>query len=140
MHLPEARYTDRWAFVIVHGASDAAISIEVQDGTTTALDLFNNLLTDSTTCGIALAVGEGVGSLTLTADSNGLFANAGGNYCGVDPGANDVLADPLYVDAPNGDLHPGPGSPMIDAGNNTAPELPATDADGDASGRLQRRL
>jgi hypothetical protein len=115
----------------VNGSRNSAVYAEVQDGTLTSLDLFNNLLTNSGECGIELFTDTSTGVLNLSADFNGLFANAGGNYCGVSAGANDIIDNPLYVDAPGGDLHLTVGSPMIDHGNNAAPELPATDADGE---------
>jgi len=47
-------------------------------------------------------------------------------------GAGNIFdKDPMLVDEANGDLHLLPDSPCIDAGNNDAPELPATDIDGD---------
>ena len=36
------------------------------------------------------------------------------------PGEGNIDADPLFVDPDNGDLHLLPGSPVIDAGDNTA--------------------
>jgi hypothetical protein len=115
----------------VNGSRNSAVYVEAQNGTLTSLDLFNNLLTNSVECGIELFTDTSTGVLNLSADFNGLFANAGGNYCGVSAGANDIIDNPLYVDAPGGDLHLTVGSPMIDHGNNAAPELPATDADGE---------
>jgi hypothetical protein len=47
----------------------------------------------------------------------------------VDP-SNLDKADPLFVAAPNSDLHLSGWSPCIDMGNNNAPELPPTDKDG----------
>ncbi len=47
-------------------------------------------------------------------------------------GAGNIYdKDPLFVDEANGDLHLQVSSPCIDAGDNDAPELPATDLDGD---------
>jgi predicted outer membrane repeat protein/parallel beta-helix repeat protein len=46
-------------------------------------------------------------------------------------GEGNINADPVFVDATNGDLHLLKDSPCIDAGNNLAPTLPATDIDGD---------
>jgi len=45
--------------------------------------------------------------------------------------ANNIQKDPQFVDPVNGDFHIKPTSPCIDKGNNSAPELPSTDFDGD---------
>jgi hypothetical protein len=50
---------------------------------------------------------------------------------GFTPHATNINVDPMFVDEANGDLHLKPSSPCIDAGDNSAPALPATDIDGD---------
>jgi len=46
-------------------------------------------------------------------------------------GTGNINADPKFVDVKNGDLHLLNDSPCIDAGDNLALALPATDIDGD---------
>ncbi len=54
---------------------------------------------------------------------SGLCANA----LGVD---GNISADPLFVDAANGNYRLQSVSPLVDAGDNSAPGLPSTDGDG----------
>jgi parallel beta-helix repeat protein len=67
--------------------------------------------------------------------SNNVFsagATAYGGTCGDPTGTNgNISADPLFVDPAGNDYHLAAGSPSIDAGDNSAPELPAVDFDGD---------
>ncbi|MCP4711718.1 MAG: hypothetical protein GY869_24125, partial [Planctomycetes bacterium] len=55
------------------------------------------------------------------------YCNIQGGY----PGTGNINQDPLFVDPANGNFHLQSGSPCIDAGDNTAPELPVLDFDGD---------
>jgi predicted outer membrane repeat protein len=55
-------------------------------------------------------------------------------YCDVRggwPGTGNIDKDPLFIDADGMDFHLSRLSPCIDAGDNSAPELPAQDLDGD---------
>jgi len=45
------------------------------------------------------------------------------------PGTGNINVDPLFVDAPGGDYHLQPGSPCIDAGDNSVVSV-STDLDG----------
>ncbi len=79
-------------------------------------------------------------------DYNCVFGHAGGDYGGAaQPGAHDVNADPLFVQNPDpgpdgqwgteddayGDLRLQPGSPCIDAADNSAVPADATDLNDD---------
>jgi len=48
----------------------------------------------------------------------------------VNQGSNNINTDPLFVNAPAGDVNLTANSPAIDLGSPTAPNLPATDFDG----------
>jgi Right handed beta helix region len=74
-------------------------------------------------------------SIPTVFKSNNVFSPQGAAY-GVNlpdqTGMNgNISADPLFADALNDNYHLLPGSPSIDAGDNAAPNLPATDFDGD---------
>jgi hypothetical protein len=67
--------------------------------------------------------------------SYSLVEGCGGSVSGWDPGhgidgGGNIDADPLYADAASGDLRLTFPSPAINAGNNTAPGLPASDLEG----------
>jgi predicted outer membrane repeat protein len=51
--------------------------------------------------------------------------------CTLTWGDGMIDADPLFADPVNYDFHLTPVSPCVDAGDNTAPSLPATDFEGD---------
>jgi Right handed beta helix region/Fibronectin type III domain len=67
--------------------------------------------------------------------SNNVFSDGAAAYggtCGDPTGTNgNISADPVFVDPANADYHLAAGSPSIDSGDNSAPELPAVDFDGD---------
>jgi len=66
-----------------------------------------------------------------TSNYNNVYNNADGNYGrGNGPGEHDISADPLFVNAQDGDYHLRPDSPCIDMGTNDAPDLPSTDFEG----------
>lgn len=66
--------------------------------------------------------------------SNDVFTPAGtpyGGMCADQTGQNgNISADPLFVDPASSDYHLQNGSPCINAGDASLPELPLTDLDG----------
>jgi predicted GH43/DUF377 family glycosyl hydrolase len=72
-------------------------------------------------------------SAKITSDHNALWNN-GWNYGNVTPSTGDIEADPLFMDAANGDFHLRMDSPCVDAGNpNGAPALDIDDTQRDAA-------
>jgi hypothetical protein len=66
--------------------------------------------------------------------SNNIYSPQGLAFAGTcfdQTGMNgNISADPLFVNPSAGDYHLRPGSPSIDKGDNSAPNLPSTDLDG----------
>ena len=70
---------------------------------------------------------HGTSSFAGVADYNDVYGNTT-DYAGVSPGPHDISADPMFVDAANGNYALEPGSPAADAGTNE--DAPNTDVDG----------
>jgi serine protease len=81
--------------------------------------------------------GVDCGDFTTTSNPtirfNDVFAAGGKPYAGSCTGqtgkAGNISADPLFVAPAKRNYHISAGSPAIDAGDNNAPSLPATDFD-----------
>ncbi|MFB1490792.1 choice-of-anchor Q domain-containing protein [Thiocapsa sp. C2-2m] len=124
----------------LHGGGGIAAVLEDEEAV--ALSLHNNLFWDN-----SASAGEGADlhlandwdadgiPASVTLMNNAFDQSAAGFYAdvafAVDPSNLDAV-DPMFVDAASGDLHLQAGSPVIDRGDDTAPELPATDIDGEA--------
>jgi PKD repeat protein len=106
------------------------VRIHIGDASTTA-EIHNNIFWDNkaTSIGGDIYI-ENMNNGTVNAFNNsfdpakvfGSFTNEG----------NNINADPLFVDAANGDYHLLSGSPCIDEGSSSAPSLPSEDFEGDA--------
>ena len=87
--------------------------------------IVNNIIIDNAGCGIT-----GYNGVSLNIDYNDVFDN-GQDYCGLaDPpnGKDNISADPMFVDPAADDFHLQPGSPAINAGDNSY--APPMDFDG----------
>jgi uncharacterized repeat protein (TIGR01451 family) len=58
-------------------------------------------------------------SASVSADYNDVWNNAFDDYVGLSAGPNSMSTDPVFVDISGGDLFLMPGSPLIDAGDDT---------------------
>ena len=103
------------------------------NGARASLDLYNTILHGNTSLGSGqgqdLYVGEkSPGHATANAYNCdiGDFAGLQASYNPV----NVINADPTFVDPSNGDYHLETGSPCIDSGDNTAPNISTFDIDG----------
>jgi len=95
--------------------------------------LVNNIL--AAPSGSALACGNFNDQNPPVLMSNNIFSSAGAAYeglCSDQTGLDNISVDPQFVDAANGNFRLRAISLLIDAGNETAPGVPATDFDGNA--------
>lgn len=79
--------------------------------TTAPFPVRNNIVTDNANGGL---VCPGAG---IQADHNNVWNNSGGDYGSGTPGANDIAADPLFVDPGSGNYGLGLHSPCLDRGD-----------------------
>ena len=73
--------------------------------------ILNNIVAFNQCAGLA-AVQFGA----YSADFNDVFANAGGDYSGINPGHSSISVDPAWSDTAASDLRLTMGSPCVDAG------------------------
>jgi hypothetical protein len=94
------------------------------------INIYNNIVFNNTAdgCGNDIFVGDGGGPDPTV----NVFNNDYHDLC--DPGfnsGNNIDKDPLFVGAASLNIHLRPGSPCINAGDNSAPSIPAKDFEGD---------
>jgi hypothetical protein len=92
---------------------------------------FTNNIVVAPTGQVAVTCNSTYSSISPVFSYNDAFSSSGQNWAGVcdttsQPG--NISADPLFLSAT--DFHIQWGSPVVDAGNNSAPNLPTTDFDG----------
>ncbi|MHC4943324.1 MAG: right-handed parallel beta-helix repeat-containing protein [Planctomycetota bacterium] len=102
----------------------------VQNAITTAINsiLWNNDAPE----GPEIWIGD-ISTLTISNSDvkDGLTSVHADPGCSLDWGSGNIDADPFFLDPLNDDYHLSYASPCIDAGDNNAPSLPATDFEGD---------
>jgi parallel beta-helix repeat protein len=105
-------------------AFNANGGVQIFSGSTARLR--NNIVVSNTNCGINVLSGS---VNTVTLEYNDFWGNTPVNYCtNSSPSASDISADPLFVDAANGDYHIRSGSPAMNTGTNVG--APTYDKDG----------
>jgi hypothetical protein len=96
--------------------------------------LHNNIISAAT--GPALVCDNAASVSSPLLHSNDVFSAQGAAYggtCADQTGLNGNLsADPGFIDVAAGDFRVGMSSPVVDAGNGSAPHLPASDITGQA--------
>lgn len=97
------------------------------------VQIYNNILVGSN--GVPALDCDGTFSSTspILANNDAFFSGASGfaGTCATASGTNgNVSVDPQFVDSFGGNYHLQATSPVIDAGNNAAPNLPVMDLDG----------
>src|SRR5437762_8007286 len=114
------------------GATGSAI---YADGFHAVVQLHNNIIAGKNGQN-AVYCGNAGDASTPVFRFNNVFSPAAAAYAGFcsDPtGVNgNISADPLFADPTIGDYRLQPASPSIDAGDNTAPQIPSLDLDGNA--------
>jgi hypothetical protein len=108
----------------VHASADSAVVLERQPFTIIDAGIYNNLFTGSG--GFGIEVEPGGGTLSPAIGHNGYFANALGDLDAPLADPDGVFADPRYLSSE--DLRLRIGSPMLNAGDNSAPNITALDA------------
>ncbi|HET9281327.1 MAG TPA: choice-of-anchor D domain-containing protein [Candidatus Angelobacter sp.] len=110
------------------------------DGMAGTVSLFNNLFYDLTGngaifCSVAGFTGfppaQNNDAISFAGDPAGPPAAAYTGSCSDQTGLNgNIQVSPQFIDPVNADFHLSPSSPLVDAGNSAAPDLPAQDLDG----------
>ena len=115
------------------GSNNPSGSVIFAEGFDTNTKLVNNIIV-ATPGQTAILCGDMFDSIPPIIEYNDTFSPSGNAYEGVcsdQTGTNgNISADPLFFDLSNQDYHIQVGSPVIDVGNNAAPEIPSTDFDG----------
>jgi parallel beta-helix repeat protein len=107
-----------------NSAINNAGGIHLEIGNLEQANLYNNIIWGNSPPGAELFISNSI----INAYNNDYDpANVSGSFTNE---GNNINADPMFIDAANGDYHLAFGSPCIDAGNNSALSLPTTDFEG----------
>ena len=107
-------------------ATSFQLNVEIYEGT---MDIWNNISHPRLSIPDSVAINPVITANIFNNMTSYLFI--GLTKGTVSQGGNIITADPQLVDPTNGDVHLQASSQAIDAGGNSAPDLPATDIDGD---------
>src|SRR4029077_13144387 len=101
--------------------NDLEVRNDLLAGGLLKLDVFDNILSRAGSGDISL--GEEVsGTLVYRAGNNDEYANGSpDDLLDKEPGTDNLIADPLFLDPLNGDFRLGAGSDLIDAGVTCSP-------------------
>src|SRR6185437_5682230 len=117
----------------IAGNTAANGSAIYSDGFVANVQVYNNILVGNAAVA-ALDCDPTFSGTSPVLANNDAFLNGGSGFagtCATAPGTNgNVSVDPQFVDAIGGNYRLQATSPVIDAGDNSAPNLPAVDLDG----------
>ncbi|HTW79272.1 MAG TPA: Ig-like domain repeat protein [Terracidiphilus sp.] len=109
---------------VVGNISPTGVPDQIAIGAYAAQSTVENNIFESTDSGIAIYCDQGA---NIGFSYNDVIGSAPTHGCG---GFNNISADPQFVGAAVDNFHLTDGSPVIAAGDPTAPGLPSTDYDG----------
>jgi len=114
----------------IDGSEGSAVYFSANDGGAINSTTTNNLFTNNSRYAFEGYLGAG-STINSTNNYNDFYNNAMGLTDGtVTIGSNALYVGPAYVNRAGGDLHLQATSPVVNMGDNSAPSIPATDADG----------
>jgi parallel beta-helix repeat protein len=117
--------------IIINNARQGIGSGVLMDGYDSQSQLVNNIITDPSGQNALYCSPDYYSTPVLTFNDVFSTGTAYGGVCAGQNGLNNnISADPLFMSLANNDFHLQGASPALNIGNNSAPNLPGTDFDG----------